>query len=106
MSPELNPYIQAFDEPRAPELETLGGKGASLVSMTAVGMPVPPGFVVTTASFDAFVEEAGIAQEIATLLADIDADNMTEVDRVAAAIREDLCSRPVPALVRTAVVQA
>lgn len=106
MSPELTPYIQAFDEPRAPQLETLGGKGASLVSMTAAGMPVPPGFVVTTASFDAFVHEAGIAQEITTLLGDLDADDITAVNRVSAAIRDDLCSRPVPSAVRNAVVDA
>ena len=102
----LNPYIQAFDDGREPTLETLGGKGASLVSMTAAGMPVPPGFVVTTASFDAFVEEAGIAQHISTLLDGLDAEDVAEVDRVSAAIREDLCRRPVPAAAREAVMEA
>lgn len=106
MSPEMTPYIQAFDDGRAPVLETLGGKGASLVSMTAAGMPVPPGFVVTTASFNAFVEEAGIAEQITRLLGDLDADNITEVNRVSATIREDLCSRRVPESVRNAVVEA
>jgi len=28
--------------------ETLGGKGYGLVQMTAMGVPVPPGFVIST----------------------------------------------------------
>lgn len=106
MSPELIQYIQTFDDGREPALENLGGKGASLVSMTAAGMPVPPGFVVTTACYDAFVAEAGIAEQVTTLLDGLDADNVEEVDRVSAAIREDLCSRPVPDTARRAVVEA
>jgi pyruvate, water dikinase len=106
MSPELIQYIQTFDDGREPALEPLGGKGASLVSMTAAGMPVPPGFVVTTASFDAFVAEAGIADHIQALLRGLDPEDVKEVDRVSAAIRDDLCSRPVPSAARSAVVEA
>lgn len=103
---DQNQYVQTFDDGRAPALESLGGKGASLVSMTAAGMPVPPGFVVTTASYDAFVNEAGIAEHITNLLDGLDADDVTEVDRVSAAIRKDLCDCPVPAAARQAVVEA
>lgn len=100
------PYVQTFDDGRAPELEALGGKGASLVSMTAAGMPVPPGFVVTTASYDDFLVQAGIAGDINRLLTDLDVDDVTEVDRVSAVIREELCNRPVPTEVRQAVVDS
>ena len=61
---QSNEYIQFFDGGIEPKLENLGGKGASLVTMTSAGMPVPPGFVVTTAQFDAFMEEAGITRHI------------------------------------------
>ena len=61
---QSNEYIQFFDGGIEPKLENLGGKGASLVTMTSAGMPVPPGFVVTTAQFDAFMDEAGITGEI------------------------------------------
>ena len=56
--------VQSFDSEAEPKLADLGGKGASLVTMTQAGMPVPPGFVVTTESFDSFVSESGIAEEI------------------------------------------
>jgi pyruvate, water dikinase len=106
MSPELNSYIQAFDDGREPLLDKLGGKGASLVSMTAAGMPVPPGFVVTTACFDAFVSEAGIADAITEQLDGLDPEDIADVDRVSAAIREQLQRSPVPAPARQAVLDA
>jgi pyruvate,water dikinase len=35
-----------FDDPECADVQCAGGKGASLAAMTAVGLPVPPGFVV------------------------------------------------------------
>ena len=34
--------------------ELLGGKGANLAEMTGIGLPVPPGFTITTAVCDAY----------------------------------------------------
>ncbi|NLA57163.1 MAG: phosphoenolpyruvate synthase [Corynebacterium humireducens] len=99
-------YVQHFDDGREPTLETLGGKGASLVSMTAAGMPVPPGFVVTTESFDAFIREAGIADQLHEALESIDADDVAAVEKLSTEIREALCSLPVPTAARTAVLEA
>ena len=39
----------------------LGGKGANLAEMTSIGLPVPPGFVVTTEACRAFLEAGGFA---------------------------------------------
>jgi pyruvate,water dikinase len=89
-------YIQFFDGGITPRLETLGGKGASLVTMTAAGMPVPPGFVVTTAVFDAFMTADGLGDRIAGLLVGLDVDNVTAVDLISAQIREEVKSRPLP----------
>ncbi|MBX6350903.1 MAG: pyruvate, phosphate dikinase [Clostridia bacterium] len=43
-------WTYAFEEGRAGMRELLGGKGASLAEMTAIGLPVPPGFTITTAA--------------------------------------------------------
>jgi pyruvate,orthophosphate dikinase len=40
--------------------ELLGGKGANLAEMTKIGMPVPPGFTITTETCDVF-NKAGSA---------------------------------------------
>ncbi|UVI37339.1 PEP/pyruvate-binding domain-containing protein [Brevibacterium spongiae] len=94
--------IQPFDSTAEPKLDDLGGKGASLVTMTQAGMPVPPGFVVTTESFDAFLSESGIADEIASELARLNPDDVAEVDEISARIRGRLTDAAVPEAVRTA----
>ena len=38
---------------------TLGGKGANLAEMTAIGLPVPPGFTITTDICTAFYDNGG-----------------------------------------------
>lgn len=51
--------IYFFDEGREDMRDLLGGKGAGLSEMTAIGLPVPPGFVVTTAACNAFSQLGG-----------------------------------------------
>ncbi|MDO5744611.1 MAG: PEP/pyruvate-binding domain-containing protein [Micrococcaceae bacterium] len=94
-----NNYIEFFDGGAAPTLENLGGKGASLVTMTAAGMPVPPGFVVTTSAFNAFMA-GGITDEIISRLDGLDPDDIKAVDAASAAIRAMITSRPVPEALR------
>lgn len=103
---QSNDYIQFFDGGIEPKLENLGGKGASLVTMTDAGMPVPPGFVVTTAVFDAFMDAAGITAHICALLEKLDPEDVAEVDRVSSQIRADIISRPIPAELRSFTQEA
>ncbi|MEF8822182.1 MAG: PEP/pyruvate-binding domain-containing protein, partial [Halovenus sp.] len=49
-----------LDEIRADDLETVGGKAASLGEMTTADLPVPPAFVVTAGTYRRFIEETGI----------------------------------------------
>ena len=45
------PLVLDFTDERCREVDLSGGKGASLASMTQNGLPVPPGFVITSAAF-------------------------------------------------------
>lgn len=92
----MNDYVVFFDSGHEPTLELLGGKCASLVSMTAAGMPVPPGFAATTKAFDDFIDGTGLREEIKAKLTELDADDVACVDRVSAAIRDAIESRDVP----------
>jgi pyruvate,water dikinase len=93
-------YVQFFDTAGEPNHRLLGGKCASLVSMTAAGMPVPAGFAITTASYDTFIRESGIAGPISALLTRLDPEDVAHVDEVSAQIREHIESGPVPERVR------
>lgn len=94
-----NDFIEFFDGGKEPTLDSLGGKGASLVTMTAAGMPVPPGFVVNTAAFRAFMG-TGLEDSIKAQLDGLDPEDIAAVDAASAAIRELITSRPVPADLR------
>ena len=89
-----------FDAGRAADHALLGGKCASLVTMTNGSMPVPPGFAVTTAAYDRFVEKTGIRAEIDAVLRGLDADDVDSVDAASTRIRALICSRPIPKKVR------
>ncbi len=41
-------YVYSFDTGDGKNKKLLGGKGANLCEMTQIGLPVPPGFVITT----------------------------------------------------------
>ncbi len=41
-------WVQLFGEGNASQRALLGGKGANLAEMTNAGLPVPPGFTITT----------------------------------------------------------
>ena len=56
------PLVLPFTDPRCQEVELTGGKGASLATMTAEGLPVPPGFVITSAAFAAAVDEEALRE--------------------------------------------
>ncbi len=41
-------YVYLFEEGNAKMKDLLGGKGANLAEMTKIGLPVPPGIIITT----------------------------------------------------------
>lgn len=49
-----------------------GGKGASLGEMTQAGIPVPPGFVVLADTFERFLHEADLLQEIDAIVGTVE----------------------------------
>ncbi|MDW8804548.1 pyruvate, phosphate dikinase [Streptomyces scabiei] len=61
-------YVYDFTEGGRDMADLLGGKGANLAEMTRLGLPVPPGFIVTTEACRAFLatdaEPEGMSEEI------------------------------------------
>ncbi|MGW7404086.1 pyruvate, phosphate dikinase [Streptomyces sp. NPDC054833] len=51
----MDRYVYAFTEGGRDMADLLGGKGANLAEMTRMGLPVPPGFTVTTEACRAFL---------------------------------------------------
>lgn len=51
-----NKYVYSFKEGKKEMKDLLGGKGANLAEMTNIGLPVPPGFTITTSACIEFYE--------------------------------------------------
>lgn len=51
-------YVYDFTEGDKDQRDLLGGKGANLAEMTRLGLPVPPGFTVTTEACRAYLSSA------------------------------------------------
>ena len=49
-------WVYLFEEGNAQMRDLLGGKGAGVAEMTRAGLPVPPGFTITTQACNAFYE--------------------------------------------------
>ena len=106
MSTSTNEWVVELSEIGADALPRVGGKGVNLGILAAAGLPVPPGFCVTTAAFDRFLaEDAGIAEALAEL-DHLDPDDLEGVRDHAGRLRARLRERPVPPAVAEAVRRA
>jgi len=70
-------YVYDFAEGNKDLKDLLGGKGANLAEMTNLGLPVPPGFTITTEACRAYLlsgtQPEGLEAEITTHLAALEA---------------------------------
>jgi pyruvate, water dikinase len=89
------PLVRSLDDVGLDDEATLGGKAANLGELLRADMPVPPGFVVTSAAFLGAMDAAGVRDQLRERTNDLDADD-------AAALRE--ISSELQSLVRSAGV--
>ena len=59
-------YVYDFSEGDKSMKDLLGGKGANLAEMTKLGLPVPPGFTITTEACRAYLKESSVPETLAT----------------------------------------
>ncbi|MDY2940995.1 MAG: pyruvate, phosphate dikinase [Varibaculum sp.] len=70
-------YVYAFAEGNKDMKDLLGGKGANLAEMTSLGLPVPPGFTITTEACRAYLAENRVPETLTTEVT----KNLREVER-------------------------
>ncbi len=90
------PYLLPLDSPAA-SLEIAGGKGANLARLIEAGFPVPGGFIVTTAAYQAFLQENNLARVIEAALARLKPGDPASLELVSRVIREQFGAGRVPA---------
>ena len=60
----MTQYVFDFTEGNRDQKDLLGGKGANLAEMTNLGLPVPPGFTITTEACRAFLTDGKEPEEL------------------------------------------
>lgn len=85
---------------------TVGGKGGSLGELTKAGIEVPPGFVVRTEAFEAFVRKLDAEQPLRAAVEALDPNDVDGVRAVVEPIRQRVTGSELPAEVRDEIAAA
>ncbi|MBM3204523.1 hypothetical protein FJZ48_00895 [Candidatus Uhrbacteria bacterium] len=96
-------YIRKFESLSKQDVGLAGGKGASLGEMTQAGIPVPPGFVILSETFEAFLEKADLIQEIEAVLHTVDHEQIHTVENASEKIHALIMMGEVPQDIRMAI---
>ncbi|BEP17446.1 pyruvate, water dikinase [Pyrofollis japonicus] len=100
------PIIIWIENLRATDTELAGGKGANLGELVTAGVPVPPGFVVTSKAYKLFLEKSGLQEKIAKLLEGLDVNNTEQLEKVSEEIRRLIMKAEMPKDVEEAIRKA
>ncbi len=72
----MSTFVFDFASGNKDQKDLLGGKGANLAEMTNLGLPVPPGFTITTVACKAYLEHGseppGLADEVTAHLGEVE----------------------------------
>ncbi|MDR9440426.1 MAG: phosphoenolpyruvate synthase [Halomonas sp.] len=96
----MDDYIQWLDQLGMDDVERVGGKNASLGEMisnlSGAGVTVPGGFATTAHAYREFLSHEGLNERINRRLATLDVDDVAELARAGAEIRQWVIDTPLP----------
>jgi pyruvate, water dikinase len=104
-----NQLVVPFENLRMSDVESVGGKNASLgemISQLPQGVRVPTGFATTAFAFRQFLSHAGLAQRIAGRLETLNTDDVRALATAGAEIRRWIEAQPFPADLEQAIRDA
>ena len=99
-------HISWFKELTLADRPAVGGKGASLGELSQAGVDVPPGFVVRTEGFRAFLDHLERQGPLRDEIAALDPNDFAEVERVCAKAMDRVRSEPLPDGLRAGILEA
>src|SRR5581483_7564183 len=96
-------FFKDIDKDLIPQV---GGKGANLGEMTQAGFPVPNGFAVTVASYNLFLEENNLKDQINSIIKLTDVNNPDELMKTASKIQNLITKSKIPESVGQETIKA
>lgn len=96
----MHPYVIKLNELGMNDVETVGGKNASLGEMISnlsnLGVTVPGGFATTAAAYREFLQADDLGKRINAVLDDLDVDDIEKLTSAGAKIRSWILATPLP----------
>ncbi len=89
-------HVLWLDDYTETDRAVLGGKNASLGEMTGAGLPVPPGFAVTSDAYKSVLGSTGLAAELAGTITRADVNDAEALAAAAGRARELVTRAAVP----------
>jgi pyruvate,water dikinase len=106
----LQVFVIRLEELGMNDVETVGGKNASLGEMisnlSGLGVAVPGGFATTAAAYREFLKQGGLDGRIRGLLDDLDVDDIDALTSVGSSIRDWISETPLPERLTTDIAAA
>ncbi|MGM0433047.1 MAG: phosphoenolpyruvate synthase [Pseudomonadota bacterium] len=105
----MDDFIIGFEQLGMDDVERVGGKNASLGEMISnlanAGVTVPGGFATTAQAYREFLEKDGLRQRIDETLNSLDINDVNELARVGAKIRQWIIDTPFPPALEQAIAE-
>ncbi len=89
-------FVKELENIARNDIAIAGGKGASLGEMIGFGVPVPPGFVVSSEAFEKFLEETDLNVEIDSILRAVDCKKMHTIENASEKIKALMLGAKMP----------
>ncbi|MDP1553440.1 MAG: phosphoenolpyruvate synthase, partial [Methanobacteriaceae archaeon] len=99
-------YVAFFEDLNKEDVDIAGGKGANLGELTQAGISVPQGFVVTSKTYEKFMEETGINGEVMGFLDSLDVNDNKKLQEAAKNIKKIIIETEIPEEIKTLIIEA
>ena len=106
MVAETSEFVRGFETLRRTDTPVAGGKGANLGELTAAGLPVPQGFVITGQAYLHALDVAGCRKRLLEVVGKIDLDDSSALKLASDELQATVRRAGVPDDVRADVLEA
>jgi len=99
-------FVYWFSEISKEDIAKFGGKGANLGEMYNLGIPVPPGFVISSEAYFHFIEVNNLKEKIREFLSETNKNRPESFTEASEKIKKLLVSSPVPKEIAQETIKA
>ena len=98
-------FVLWFDEVGKEDIPLVGGKGANLGELKKAGIPVPNGFIMTSAAYYYFLDQTKLRSKISRLLTGLDPEDSKKLNAASRQIKKLILDSKMPQIIAKEVAE-